>query len=118
LQQLLQAGRLSTGHARALLGVDKVTVQRRIARKVIDQDLSVRATERLVKRATEFLPVRTGASKRPSRDPNVQSAENKLRRQLGTHVRIIHNANNQGGRIEVDFYSDGDLERLYDLLIK
>lgn len=118
LQHLLQAGKLTTGHARALLGVDQATVQRRIARKVIDQDLSVRATERLVKRAADLLPTRTVTSKRQSRDPNVQSAENKLRRHLGTQVRIVRHANNQGGKIEVDFYSEADLERLYGLLVK
>src|SRR5882672_5180876 len=49
LQELLQAGRMSTGHARALLGVDDPDIQRRIARKIIEQGLSVRATEQLVR---------------------------------------------------------------------
>src|SRR6185295_6398494 len=49
LQELLQAGRISTGHARALLGVDHTDVQRRIARRIIERDLSVRATAQLVR---------------------------------------------------------------------
>src|SRR6266508_36665 len=56
LQELLQSGRLSTGHARTLLGVEDLHVQRRLARRVIDQGLSVRATEPLVK----LTGVRTG----------------------------------------------------------
>src|SRR5688572_7687060 len=59
LQELLQVGRLSTGHARALLGTDQADIQRRLARKIIEQDLSVRATERLVKQITESRPTRS-----------------------------------------------------------
>src|SRR2546423_7075449 len=59
LQELLQSGRLTTGHARALLGAEEVDVQRRIARKIIDQDLSVRATEELVRHLVEPRPPRS-----------------------------------------------------------
>ncbi|MDQ2936749.1 MAG: ParB/RepB/Spo0J family partition protein [Acidobacteriota bacterium] len=119
LQELLQVGRLTTGHARALLGAEQADVQRRIARKIIDQDLSVRATEQLVRQFVEPRPVRsTAASQMREGDANVRAAENKLRRQFGTRVRIIQNRNADGGRIELEFYTQGDLDRLYGLLIR
>ncbi len=117
LQELLQAGRLSTGHARAILGTDQVDIQRRLARKVIEQDLSVRATERLVRQLSE--PTARGkktVTKREDGDPNVRAAENKLRRQFGTQVRIILVQGSQPGRIEIEFYNSRDLDRLYSLL--
>ena len=90
LQELLQAGRLSTGHARAILGTDQVDIQRRLARKIIEQDLSVRATERLVRQLSEpTARAKKTATKREEGDPNVRAAENKLRRQFGTQVRIV-----------------------------
>jgi ParB family chromosome partitioning protein len=117
LQELLQAGRLSTGHARAILGTDQIDIQRRLARKVIEQDLSVRATERLVKQFSE--PVVRGKRSAPGReegDPNVRAAENKLRRHFGTQVRIVPVQGSQPGRIEIEFYNSRDLDRLYNLL--
>jgi ParB family chromosome partitioning protein len=117
LQDLLQAGRLSTGHARTLLGVEHVDVQRRLARKIIEQDLSVRATERLVKQHAE--PQRARAKSLPQtqeRDANVRAAENKLRRRFGTQVRIIQAQSSDSGKIEFEFYNQGDLDRLYTLL--
>ncbi|MEP6912182.1 MAG: ParB/RepB/Spo0J family partition protein [bacterium] len=117
LQELLQVGRLSTGHARALLGTDNVDVQRRLARKVIEQDLSVRATERLVKQTTEARSARRSVIAKPQEvDANIRSAENKLRRKFGTQVRIVQSAGGQTGRIELEFYNQADLDRLYNLL--
>ena len=117
LQELLQVGRLSTGHARALLGTDHVDVQRRLARKIIEQDLSVRATERLVKQTTEARSARRSVTTKPQEvDANIRAAENKLRRKFGTQVRIVESAGSQTGRIELEFYNQADLDRLYSLL--
>ena len=117
LQELLQAGRLSTGHARAILGTDQIDIQRRLARKIIEQDLSVRATERLVKQFCEPLTRgKQSAAKRETVDPNVRAAENKLRRHFATQVRIIPVQGSQPGRIEIEFYNSRDLDRLYNLL--
>jgi ParB family chromosome partitioning protein len=116
LQELLQVGRLSTGHARALLGAEHVEVQRRLARKIIEQDLSVRATERLVKQGTEVRPARA-ARRQDEGDPNVRAVETKLRRKFGTQVRIVQSKGEQTGTIELEFYNQGDLDRLYRLLI-
>ena len=116
LQDLLQRGKLSTGHARALLGAEHVEVQRRLARKVIDQDLSVRATERLVQQSVE--PRQRKAGRTPQTvDPNVRAAESKLRRQFGTQVRIVSEDSGRG-KIEFEFYNATDLDRLYSLLLR
>lgn len=115
IQSLVQAGRLSTGHARALIGLDDTDVQRRIARRILEQDLSVRATERIVREAANPTPI-TRAARVPV-DANVRAAETKLRRQFGTQVRIVHNKEGAAGKIELEFYGAEDLNRLYSLLI-
>jgi ParB family chromosome partitioning protein len=118
LQELLQVGRLSTGHARTLLGVDHVDIQRRIARKIIEQDLSVRATERLVRLSSESRATRVKvARKQQEGDANVRAAESKLRRHFGTQVRIVQPCGSDSGKIEMEFYNHEDLDRLYKLLM-
>jgi ParB family chromosome partitioning protein len=118
LQELLQSGRMSTGHARSLLGVDQPDLQRRIARRVIERGLSVRATEQLVKAAVDKIAApETKSGARPQiADPNIKAAETKLRRYFGTKVKIVHSSNSQSGKIEFEFYNQGDLNRLYNLL--
>jgi ParB family chromosome partitioning protein len=118
LQELLQSGRISTGHARTLLGVDHPDLQRRLARRVIEQGLSVRATEQLVKVAVDKIRApapKTGPSQQVS-DPNIKAAETKLRRYFGTKVRIVQSSHSQSGKIEFEFYNQVDLNRLYNLL--
>ena len=109
------SGRLSTGHARAILSLTSDAEQRAAARDVIARSLSVRETESLVKKIAE-----TGAS--PAADPKVtapvdvhtRAAEDRLRLMLGTRVRIVrHGAK---GRIEIDFGSEDELIRLYEQL--
>ena len=118
LQELLQSGRISTGHARTLLGVDQPDLQRRIARRVIEQGLSVRATEQLVKFAVDKLraPAPKSGTRQQVSDPNTKAAETKLRRYFGTKVRIVQLSNSQSGKIEFEFYNQVDLNRLYNLL--
>lgn len=119
LQELLQVSRLSTGHARTLLGVEDVDTQRRIARKIIDQDLSVRATERLVRLMSQAERRPPKISRQPhAGDANVRAAESKLRRHFGTQVRIVQSKGVDSGKIELEFYNQRDLDRLYKLLIQ
>jgi ParB family chromosome partitioning protein len=113
VQQLVKEGRLSTGHARALLALSHQDLQRRIARQIIDGGLSVRATEQLVQKASEEKP------KRPAPipvDPNIKAAETKLRRALGTQVKILQAADGKG-KLEISFFNTQDLDRIYSLLI-
>ena len=113
LQQLVVEGRLSTGHARTLLGLSHVDLQRRIARQVIDGALSVRATEHLVRKAVDGTPQKTAVAV----DPNIRAAETKLRRALGTQVRIVQLRGEGQGKVEISFFSNQDLDRIYNLLI-
>lgn len=113
LQQLVVEGRLSTGHARTILGLAHVDLQRKIARQVIDGALSVRATEHLVRKAVEGSPAKTASAV----DPNIRAAETKLRRALGTQVRIVQLRGEGPGKIEVSFFSNQDLDRIYNLLL-
>lgn len=113
VQQLVKEGRLSTGHARALLALSHPDLQRRIARQIIDGGLSVRATEQLVQKATEEKPAR----KPPAPiDPNIKAAETKLRRALGTQVKILQAADGKG-KLEISFFNAQDLDRIYNLLV-
>jgi ParB family chromosome partitioning protein len=116
LQQLVRESRLSAGHARTLLALGPPDLQRRLARQIIDGGLSVRATELLVQKANEQKPARTATAPHPV-DPNVKAAETKLRRALGTQVKIIQLADGRG-KVEIDFFNSQDLNRIYDLLMR
>lgn len=120
IQKLIEEGKLSAGHGRALLLTDDVTVQRRIARAVLEKGLSVRETERAVKiagqpRKKSILNLENGGSKQ---DPNFAAAETKLRRRLGTSVKIVPDARGDGGRIEIEYYNQEDLDRIYQTIIE
>jgi ParB family chromosome partitioning protein len=117
IQQLVQVGRLSTGHARTLIALEDADAQRRLARRIIEQDLSVRATERLVRSRLEEKPTKKSRGAVEAPDANVRAAETRLRRQFGTQVRIVQNKGAAGGRIELEFYNSADLDRLYMLLV-
>ena len=116
LQQLVQEGRLSTGHARTLLALTDPDLQRRVARQIIDGGLSVRATEQLVHKVTEEKPTRTAMAPHPV-DPNIKAAETKLRRALGTQVKIIQLSGEGRGKVEISFFNSQDLDRIYNLLM-
>src|SRR5687768_12369757 len=113
LQKLVVEGRLSTGHARTILGLSHVDLQRKVARQVIDGGLSVRATEHLVRKAVDGAPAKTASTV----DPNVRAAESKLRRALGTQVRIVQLRGEGQGKVEISFFSNQDLDRIYNLLL-
>jgi ParB family transcriptional regulator, chromosome partitioning protein len=116
IRRLIEDGKLSTGHARTLLGTSDSDTQRRFARRIIDRGLSVRETERMV-RELDSQGSKARVTKPKENDPNVRAAETKLRRHFGTQVRITKNQNGQSGRIEIEFYNPADLERLFRLLL-
>jgi ParB family chromosome partitioning protein len=116
IRRLIEEGKLSTGHARTLLGTSDGDTQRRIATRIIERGLSVRETERLV-RELAGAGSRARVVKPKESDPNVRAAETKLRRHLGTQVRITQNQDGQSGRIEIEFYNPADLDRLFRMLV-
>src|SRR5678815_3216960 len=88
IQNLVAEGRLSTGHARTVLGLEAVDEQRRVARRIIEKGLSVRETETLVRRLVEGSGDRKTGNRVAANDANVRAAEAKLRRRYSTQVRI------------------------------
>jgi ParB family chromosome partitioning protein len=107
------SGTLSMGHARALLGLTGEADQRRTARDVIARSLSVRETESLVKKIAEGGSTPEPAALKPV-DVHTRAAEERLRLVLGTRVRIVRHG--PRGRIEIDFGSEDELIRVFDLL--
>lgn len=116
IQSLLEQEKLTFGHARALLGVLDPQLQRRFAQRICKHNWSVRETE---SRIRNIARQQQASSAPPPQlaDPNVRAAEAKLRRRLGTQVRIVSAKSGAAGRIEIEFYSAEDLNRLYDLLV-
>jgi ParB family chromosome partitioning protein len=114
VQALIADRRLSMGHARAILGLPTPELQRQAAEKVTSRGLSVRQAEHLVNRMTE-----TREPKTPDQadlDPNVKAAVQELERRLGTRVRIVERGD-QRGRIEIEYYSQEELQRLYQFIV-
>ena len=116
--QLLSENRLSMGQARALLGLPDETSQIALAEKAVAQGLSARQVETLVRQHVE--PTKSGKSAKESgqpskQDPNIRAAADDLERILGTRVRIIEQTD-QRGRIEIEYYSQEDLMRIYEIV--
>jgi ParB family transcriptional regulator, chromosome partitioning protein len=101
---------LSMGHARALLSLPDAESQLRVSHEVVQKGLSVRDTEALVKRAVSPAPEKAEAPK----DVHTRAAEDRLRFALGTRVRIARKG--KGGRIEIDFSDENELQRIYEQL--
>lgn len=114
----VEEGKLSVGHARALIILEDETTQMNLAKNIIGMSLSVRDTEKAVKRITEG-KTQTITKKQvtPKKDANVKNAEKKLRRHFGTQVKILPNNIGSGGKIEIEYYGDDDLDRVYKLLM-
>jgi len=120
IQKELAAGRISEGHARAILAVEETEERVRLCKMIVSGGLSVRETER-VAREWQGTPVRESGREFVSRetisvrqDPNILEVESRLREVLGTKVNLVKNKDR--GRIEIEFYSDDELERLLYLL--
>jgi ParB family chromosome partitioning protein len=109
----VEAGRLSIGHAKALLSVGNPERRRHLRDRVVREGLSVRASEGLAREVSK--PKRPRAPSRPSADPNRQMLVDNLRRRLQTSVRI--NGDDARGRIEIEYFGAEDLARIANLLL-
>ena len=116
IQQLVEAEKLSMGHARALLDVDDPGIQRKLAKNVIDKGLSVRQTERTIKKIIDGTEPSASISTYIKEDANLKSAEDKLRRRLSSKVHIVTQKTG-AGKIEIEFYDENDLNRLYEIIM-
>jgi ParB family chromosome partitioning protein len=116
VQKDVASGTLSMGHARALLAIDEEDSLRRAARDVLTMKLSVRETEALVRKITNPPAAPAAAPASEKADANTRAAEEQLRLALGTRVRIVRK--NQAGRLEIDFVSEDELNRIYEYIIE
>jgi len=112
IQVSLEAGRISEGHARALLGVGDLARMTRIWKRVERRGMSVRETEVLCKPSSISREI---ISKIPAQDPQIRSVEADLSRRYGTKVGVTGTRNR--GVLSFAFYSEEDLQRLLDLLL-
>jgi ParB family chromosome partitioning protein len=111
IRDLLHAGTLDAGHGRALLALDKVEDQTALAREAARKGLSVREVERRV--ALLRAPRTRNA---PTRDANTRAAEERLRAALGTRVEIARRG--KGGQVRIAFGSEGELNRIFEMLVR
>ena len=116
VKQELRAGRISEGHARAILSVEGESAQIELCKRIAGSGLSVREAERLAKGWTTGggRPTSASVSRETMEDPNLLEIESELRKLYGTKVTVVKNKDR--GRIVLEFYSDDDLERLLLLL--
>ncbi|CAD5283373.1 MULTISPECIES: ParB/RepB/Spo0J family partition protein [unclassified Imperialibacter] len=117
IQIALRDGRLSMGHARAIIGIDNPATQLSIFKKIISEDLSVRKVESLVREYTQKAPESPSLNKtaNPSLSPEVKNLQNKLSSHFGTRISLKADEKNKG-EIRIPFVSTEDLNRILEIL--
>lgn len=118
LQQMISDGKLSASAGRCLCGLPKADLQRQLAAKIAEEQWPVRKIERMVQKLQS--DDGDGGKKTveaAETDPNVRAAIEDMERALGTRVRIIEKAR-QKGRIEIEYYSSEDLDRIYGMIVR
>jgi ParB family chromosome partitioning protein len=117
VKDLITARKLTAGHARALLKLSGENAQREMADRCVVEGWSVRQIEEITKLPSEPSDQITARKTNPKPiDPNVRAAIAELERALGTRVRIMTKGKGKG-HIEVEFYSDEDLDRIYTMIV-
>lgn len=117
VQQMVIDDMITTGHARALITIEDPEQQYAIAQQIFDEKLSVRDVEKLVKNLNKPVKVKKNVSTDKSLEAVYQDIEENLKQKLSTKVTITSKGNG-AGKIEIEFYSHDDLEKLMDLLSK
>lgn len=115
VQQMLVEGKISSGHARALLGLEEGESQFQAARKIVQENLSVRDVEKLVKLMNRPEKEKKGQEKGPDINLIYKQIEEKLKTIMGTKV-VINRKDKNKGRIEIEYYSQEELERLIEMM--
>lgn len=114
VQQMIIDDMISTGHARALLAIDDKNLQCELAAKVFDEKLSVREIEKLVKNIKN--PKQSKAKKAVENEFLYKELANKMKDVMGTKVNITSKGNGKG-KIEIEYYSEDELERMFDMIM-
>ena len=117
VQQMLVDDMISTGHARALLGIEESDKQYAMAQKIFDEKLSVRETEKLVKKMQKekTAPVKEETPVDPTMEVIYQDLEEKMKTILGTKV-VINKKDAKKGKIEIEYYSPEELDRIVEMI--
>lgn len=119
IQKMVEEEKITAGHARALLMSEDIDAQRNIAKKIVEMSLSVRETEKAVKKVgRNNSSSNTNKEIKSKIDANTKAAETRLRRHLATQVHIFSDGKGTGGKIEIEYYSESDLDRIYQIIIK
>ncbi len=117
----VENSKLSVGHARALLAIEDSAKQKELTEEIIGKTLSVRETEKAINRLLKR-DKKTSKKIKPDeheeKDPNIKRAETKLRRLYATQVKINSGLKSESGKIELEFYGEAELDRLYKLLMR
>ena len=116
VQQMVINDMISTGHARAILSIEDPEEQYNLAQKIFDEKLSVRDVEKYIKNLNKPLKVKKEENK--SLNAIYQNMEEKLKQSLGTKVSVTSKNGEGAGKIEIEFYSHDDFDRIIDLLTK
>ncbi len=116
VQKMVETEKISMGHARAILGLESQEQQSKLAQEIIDKKMSVRETERAVQQKSSTKLDEETDSTVVKNDANIRAAELKLKRFLGTQVKI--QISSKGGKISIDFSSASELDRIYSILIR
>jgi ParB family transcriptional regulator, chromosome partitioning protein len=111
IQEYVLSGKISMGHARALLALENENQQISVCGKVMESALSVRQTEKLVEK---LLSQSRSQEKVSVRMPEIEALENRLRTMLATQVKIRQGR--RKGKIEIEYYSEDDLDRIANIL--
>lgn len=114
VQQMIVDDMISTGHARALLAIDDEEQQYQLANRIFDEKLSVRETEKLVKALKN--PKKEKKIQKPEHTFVYDNIEEQMKNIIGTKVSVNPKANGKG-KIEIEYYSEEELERIYDLIM-
>ena len=114
VQQMIVDDMISTGHARALLAIDDEEQQYQLANRIFDEKLSVRETEKLVKALKN--PKKEIKKQKPEHTFVYDNIEEQMKNIIGTKVSVNPKANGKG-KIEIEYYSEEELERIYDLIM-
>jgi ParB family chromosome partitioning protein len=114
IQKSVEEGEISVGHARTLLSIEEPDQQLQLWSKIVKNDISVRKLEKLVKELSERKQKQTAKSKKKS--VHILKIEDKLRDVFGTKVSV--RSKNEGGSIDIEFYSPEDLNRILEIFDK
>ncbi|MEY8521985.1 ParB/RepB/Spo0J family partition protein [Lachnospiraceae bacterium 38-10] len=117
VQQMIIDDMITTGHARALIGIEDKNAQYELAQKIFDEKLNVREVEKLVKSIQSPKPKKEPQKTNPSLELVYREIEERLKQSLGTKVSI-QSKENGAGKMEIEFFSHEELERITEFFMK